>query len=115
MLLRCACRQKRKRVHTVKQDSQAVAYLDLVSSPDSCGGNGFCLVYLGCKGLHGHAPVSVPGPLGMHGLLTEAAGQGSKARHLRHTRPCLQCHHTALPMTCLDAACTLTQQGVGPH
>lgn len=91
--------------HMVKNECQAVAHFDLVSSPDSGGGNGLCLVNLGGEGLHGQAPVPVHGPL-RHGLLAEAAGQGSKAGHLGHTRPGLQGHHTALPMTCLDASCT---------
>lgn len=64
------------------------AYVDLVSSPDSCGSNRLCFVDLGCEGLHGEAPVSLHGLLA-HGGVTQGARQGAKAGHFGHaaTRP----------------------------
>ena len=75
------------------KDRQGGAHIDLVGRPDSCGGNGLCLVYLGGEGLHREAPVAVYGPF-THGLVADSARQGSKAGHLRHAGPGLQAHHT---------------------
>ena len=73
------------------------AYVDLVSSPDRCGGDGLRLVNLGGEGLHWQAPVSIHGPLA-HGLVTEGAGQGAKAGHLGHASCSrLHAHHCSLP------------------
>ena len=91
-----------ERFYSVKKASQAAAHIDLVSCPDSCGGNGLCLVYLGGEGLHRQAPVPIHGPL-THGLIAQGARQGSKAGHLGHACPGLQAHHTGLPMACFGS------------
>lgn len=73
------------------------AHIDLISSPDCCGGDGLCLVDLGGEGLYWQAPVSVHGPLA-HGLVTEGAWQRAKAGQLGHASCSrLHAHHCSLP------------------